>query len=189
VSPETEKPIYSIEEAFLEGASATSEKVQKAIAALKQETFGEEDLPVVAIESHFINVRSERRMVAADGMNIPPTPAIAADELGRNLGAVAPHGCKVLVLLDGVHTTSSKVWDTDITDWVRNLRDEQNVIAFVASNSGPGYAVPDQGRRAFAQAILDDVVIDRVLKLDQRQQQADCYLPEPISGQFALIDP
>jgi hypothetical protein len=207
VSPETEKPIYSIEETFLEGGSATSDKVQKAIDALKSETLGEGDLLVVVIESHFLIVGSERKLVAADGVSIPPTPAIAADELGKSLGALAAQGCKVLMLLDGVHTASSKVWDTDISDWVRNLRDEQNVITFVASNSGPSQVVRKEGHGAFAQAILDsikppqvkeglyslndfrDVVIDRVLKLTQRQQQAGCYLPESISGQFPLIDP
>src|SRR5262249_10536048 len=154
------------------------------------------------------NVGCERRLVAADGVNIPPTPAIAADELGKNLGALAARGCKVLVLLDGVHTASSKVWDTDITDWVRNLRDEQNVITFVASNSGPSQVVRgDKGHRAFAQAILDsigaplvkegaynlndfsEVVIAQVLKLPGRQQGAGCYLPESINGQFPLINP
>jgi WD40 repeat protein len=208
VSPENEKPIYSVEEDFLEGEKATSEEVTKAIAALNKDTsFGEGDLVVVVIESHFINVSAGRRLVTADGVDIPPNPAIAADELGRSLGALAARGCKVLVLVDGVHTASNKVWDTDISDWVRNLRDEQNVIAFVASNSGPSLAVRDQGHRAFAQAILDsiqapqvkdgayslndfrDVVINRVLQLTGRQQQAGCYLPESISGQFPLINP
>jgi hypothetical protein len=208
VSPETEKPSYSsIEPEILDGASATADKVQKAIDTLKSETFGEGDLLVVVIESHFLIIKSERRLVVADSVSIPPKPAIDADELGKNLGALAARGCKVLVLLDGVHKASSKDWDTDISDWVRNLRDEQNVITFVASNSGPSEEVRDQGHGAFAQGILDsikppqvkeglytlndfrDVVIDRVLKLTQRRQQAGCYLPESISGQFPLIDP
>ena len=113
----------------------------------------------------------------------------------------------MIVLLDSVHTASSTVWDTDVSDWVRNLRDEQNVIAFVASNSGPSKSLPDQGHRAFAQAVLDavkpplikdsaylmndfrDVVIERVLKLTERQQQAACYLPESINGQFPILNP
>jgi hypothetical protein len=209
VSPETEKPLDSIDDqaGFFEGAKATSEPVGKAIEALKDESLGEGDLLVVVIESHFFNVGSERRLVTADGLDIPPTPALLADGLGRNLGLVARSGCKVLVLLDGVHTVSKESWDTDICDWVRNLRDEQNVITFVASNCGPSHEVRDQRHRAFAQAILDsirtpalkdgvyslndfrDVVIDRVLRLTQRQQQAGCYLPESISGQFPLINP
>jgi hypothetical protein len=207
VSPENEKPIYSIDEEFLEGTAATTERVKKAVDALKDESFGEGDLLVVVIETHFLNVGSERRLVTADSLKIPPSPSVAADELGRNLGALAGRGCKVLVLLDGVHRLSKEWGDTDISEWVRNLRDEQNVITFVASNSGPSQVVGDQRHRAFAQAILDsirppalkegvyslndfrDVVIDRVLKLTQRQQQAGCYLPESISGQFPLINP
>ena len=95
----------------------------------------------------------------------------------------------------------------DVSDWVRHLRDDQNVITFVASNSGPSKALPDQYHRAFAQAVLDavkppllkdsaylmndfrDVVIERVLKLTERQQQAACYLPESINGQFPILNP
>jgi hypothetical protein len=207
VSPEDEKPLFSIDEDLLEGAAATAQRVKRSIDALKDESLAEGDLVVVVIESHFVHVGSERSLVAADGMNIPPTPGIPADELARNLGTLVQHGCKVIVLLDTVHTASSNVWDTDVSDWVRNLRDEQNVIAFVASNSGPSKSLRDQGHRAFAQAVLDavrppllkesaylmndfrDVVIERVLKLTERQQQAACYLPESISGQFPLLNP
>jgi WD40 repeat protein len=207
VSPEDEKPLYSVDEEIREGATATAERVKKSIDALKDESLGEGDLVVIVIESHFIHLGAERSLVAADGMSIPPKPGIPADDLAKNLGALARQGCKVLVLLDTVHTASSNVWDTDVSDWVRNLRDEQNVIAFVASNSGPSKSLPAQGHRAFAQAVLDalkpplirenayllndfrDVVIEQVLKLTERQQQAACYLPESINGQFPILSP
>jgi hypothetical protein len=213
VSPATEKPIDSPEEEFLEGPTkAKYERVQSAIEALKKETFGEGDLLVVIVETHFLNVKvkggTAPRLVAANtnSEKVPPEPMIPADDLGRSLGVLAARGCKVLVLLDSVHE-ASKNWDTDISDWVRNLRDVQNVITFVASNSGPSVEVLDKGHRAFAQAILDsttpplvkpgiyslydfrDTVIDRVLKFTERRQQAACYLPESIGGQFPLINP
>jgi hypothetical protein len=207
VSAENVKPIESVEEQLLEGAQATFQTVQKAIEFLQKETFGEGDLLVLVIETHFLNFGTDRRLVVADGVSIPPKPAIAADELAQSLGVLAARGCKVLVLLDGVHTASSKDWDTDVSEWVRNLRDDHNVVTFVASKSGPSEVVFEQGHGAFAQAILlsikptqgkqgvyslndfGDVVIDWVLRLTQRRQQAGCYVPETISGQFPIIDP
>jgi hypothetical protein len=206
VSAEDEKPIESFELQSLEREQATFENVQKEIDALKTETFSEGDLLIVIIKSHVIHVGSGYKLVAADGVSMPPKPAVDADALARSLGAVAGRGCKVLVLLDGVHT-SNKVWDTDIIDWVRNLRDEQNVITFVASKSGPSQTIRTESHGAFALAILNsvrpplfkrgvyslndfrDVVIGHVLRLTKRQQQAGCYLPESISGQFSFIDP
>jgi WD40 repeat protein len=207
VSPRDGAPAYSIDELPVEGLKATADLVKKSISSLKDEALGEGDVVIVVIESHFINVGNERRLVAADGLNLPPSPAILADDLARDLGAIALQGCKVLVLIDGVHTASSKVWDTDINEWVRHLRDDHKVIAFVASNSGPSQFVRDQGHRAFAQAVLDsirptvsregtyllndfrDIVIERVLSLTGRQQQAACYLPDTLNGQFPIINP
>ena len=206
VSPENGEP-FSIDEERLEGAAATADKVKKAIDQLKDElSYGEGDLFVVVIESHFLIVDSQRRLVAADSTSLTPSPAIAADDLAKNLGALARRGCKVLVLLDAVHTVP-KGWDSDVSDWVRHLRDDQNVITFVASNSGPSQTLRDQGHRAFAQAVLEsvkpptvkdgnyllndfrDVVIERVLQLTERQQQAACYLPETLNGQFPILNP
>jgi hypothetical protein len=208
VSPEDGGQLYSIDEEFLEGTTATTERVRRAVASLKAETLGEGDLVLVVIESHFINVNSERRLVATDTLlKIPPAPGVDANELARDLGEVARTGCKVVVLLDGVITTSNQYWDTDITDWVRYLRDEQKVITFVASNSGPSQIVVSERHRAFAQAVLDsvnapmlkdgayllndfrDVVVERVLNLTGRQQQAACYLPESMNGQFPIFNP
>ncbi|MHC5539416.1 hypothetical protein ACYOEI_14460, partial [Singulisphaera rosea] len=123
------------------------------------------------------------------------------------LGEIVKYKCRVIVLIDGVHTRSSKTWDTDINEWVRELRDKQNVITVVASNSGPSRFLNDRGHRAFAQAVLDSVrppfltegplslndfrdrVIEGVLNLTGRQQQAACYLPDSINGEFPLLDP
>jgi hypothetical protein len=207
VSPESGEALYSIDEDPLEGPTATADRVKKAVAALQDKSLGEGDLVVVVIESHFLNVASQRKLLAADGLKVPPTPAVAADDLARNLGTLCANGCRVIVLVDGVHASTNKDWDPDIGDWVRHLRDVERVITFVASNSGPSQAVQDQGHRAFAQAVLDavkassgkdntstlndfrDVVVERVLELTQRQQHAACYLPESINGQFKILNP
>ena len=207
VSPLDGGPLYSIDEDPREGDTDTSDRVAKAFEALKDEPLAEEDLVVVVIESHFLHVRGERSIAAADSRGIPPSPAIDADDLARHLGDVARRKCRVLALIDGVHTASGKNWDNDLGDWVRHLRDEQNVIAFVASNSGPSRGLKDRGHQAFAQAVLDsvrppilkdgpyllddfrDVVVERVLELTRRQQQAECYVPEAIGGMFPLLNP
>ena len=206
VSPRVGGPLVPFGDVALDGASATVERVRQSFEALGREAFDEGDLVVVVIESHFLNNGRERKIVAADGHSVPPEPTIPADEVARALGEVAKYKCGVLVLLDGVHTRSNKVWDTDVTEWVRYLRDEQNVITFVASNNGPSQQVDDRGHRAFAQAVLDSVrppllrdgpyslnefrdrVVEGVLNLTGRQQQAACYVPAGISGQFPILD-
>jgi hypothetical protein len=206
LSPEDGGRLY-FDEDFLEGPSATMERVRRSVALLKAETLGEGDVVVVVIESHFLNVKGGRRLVASDSASYPPATGIDADELGRELGEVAQTGCKVIVLLDGVHTPAGPAWDNDITDWVRFLRDEQKVITFVASNNGPSRRVVTERHGAFAQAVLDsantpllkdgpyllndfrDVVVEQVLNLTGRQQQAACYLPESQNGQFPIFSP
>ena len=206
VAPRVGGPLVPFGDVALDGASATVERVRQSFEALGREAFDEGDLVVVVIESHFLNNGRERKIVAADGHSVPPSPrsrptrSPGPSEKWRNTE------CGVLVLLDGVHTRSNKVWDPDVTEWVRHLRDEQNVITFVASNNGPSQQVDDRGHRAFAQAVLDSVrppllrdgpyslnefrdrVVEGVLNLTGRQQQAACYVPAGISGQFPILD-
>lgn len=203
VLPHEGKPPYPIEEVPIDGPTATVEQVLRSFQALGEESLTESDLVVVVIESHLLNVGKERKIAASDGKNIPPDPAISADKLGSLLGDVVKNKCRVIVLLDGVHTGSSKLWDTEVNEWVRNLRDKQNVITFVASNSGPSRT--DRDFRAFAQGVLDSVgppiadgpltlndfrdrVIENVLNLTVRQQQAECYVPPTIDGEFPLLN-
>lgn len=207
VSPETGTPLYLIDDDPLEGKLATAAKVTRAFESLGREPLEEGDLVVVVIESHLLHAGTRWQIAAADGRGVPPAPAIEAAGLARALGDVAKRKCKVLVFLDGVHTTSSQVWDTDVNEWVRHLRDEQNVITFIASNGAPSRHVTSEGHRAFAQAVLDSIkppflkdspytlndlsdrVVSGTLSLTRRQQQPACYVPETLSGEFTLVNP
>jgi WD40 repeat protein len=206
VSPLHGRPPYPIDEVPLDGEGATVDEVIRSFDELSREPLTEEDLVVVVIESHLLNLGRERKIAASDGRNVPPDPSIPADKLARLLGQVVKTKCRVVVLLDGVHTRSSQLWDTEINEWVRELRDRHSVITFVASNSGPSRAINVTGHRAFAQAVLDsartpatagplslddfrDRVIEDVLNRTGRQQQAACYLPDTLNGRFPLLDP
>lgn len=195
------------EEIALDGAAATVEQVTQSFQALSQESFAEDDVVVVVIESHVLNRGRSRTIAVADGRGIPPEPAVGADELASYLGEVVKYKCRVIVLLDGVHTRSSKLWDTDVNEWVRELRDKHNIITMVASNSGASRFVNDRGHRVFAQSVLDSVrppfltegpltlndfrdrVVEGVLNLTGRQQQSACYLPDTMNGEFPFISP
>jgi hypothetical protein len=205
-------PLKPLDDNLLVGPLATVGEVEKSFKALQIQDLSQGDLVVVVIESHFLNTGRVRMISAADGGGIPPFPGIPANELAMQLGEVAKYKCKVLVLLDVLHADWSKVqgrraWYNDFNDWVRELRDDHNVITFVASNSGPSQHVTDRGHRAFAQAVLDsvrqpslkdgpyllddfrDLVIEGVLNLTGRQQQAACYVPGGITGQFPILNP
>src|SRR5262249_50870883 len=121
VSPADGLPIDLAEDDPIVGIDATTARVREAIEALTREELDAAARVVVEIQSHFIiarteTTRPERKLVASDGRNVPPSPGIVADDLAKALGAIATKGCKVLVLLDGVHTASSPIWDTDVTD-------------------------------------------------------------------------
>jgi hypothetical protein len=109
----------------------------------------------------------------------------------------------------GAQERSRAATTADLSEWVRNLRNEQNVIAFVASNQGPGREVRGAAHRAFALAILNstrgrparwrggpytlndfrEVVREGVLALTRRQQFAECFIPETLNGRFPILDP
>jgi hypothetical protein len=204
VSPRDGSRLDPIHDRSLVGPAATVEAAARVFEGLDREPLEDGDLVIVVIESHFLNSSHDRGLAAANSHGPPPNPAINADALARHLGNVARRKCKVLVLIDAVHTT---IWDAEVNEWVRHLRDEQNVIMFVASNNGVSQdAGGAAGHRAFAQAILDSVkpplrdgafslnhfrdrVHDQVLALTRRQQFAECFIPETLNGQFPIVDP
>ena len=211
VSPEDGSPLDPISDVAdpLDGPAATVQGVANAYGALDKVALGPGDLLVVVVESHVLNFDGRPWIAAADGRGIPPRPSIPADELARSLGEVVRRKCRVLVVVDGVHTKTSPQWDTDVNEWVRDLVNNQNVIAFVASTKGPGREVREKGHRAFALAILNStrsrpprwqsgpyslndfraVVREEVLGLTGRQQYAECFIPEKLDGKFAIIEP
>ncbi len=164
---------------------------------------------VVVIETHVLNFGSEVRLAAADGRQVPPKPDVPAEAISEPLEEVARTGGRVLVLLDGVHTDAAGHWDTDISEWARDLR-RRGVIVAVASKQGPSLALKGRGHRAFAMAVLEsilpggrfasadrvrtlaqfrEIVPERVLTTTRRRQYAEIYIPETIDGRSPLLDP
>src|SRR5262249_11384840 len=66
-----------------------------------------------------------------------PGPVIPAREVSERLGELAEYGCRVVVLLDGVHELPGDALRSTIKPWVRDLQQKRRVITFVASREGP----------------------------------------------------
>jgi WD40 repeat protein len=196
----------------LAGTSATSQPIRDAIAQLDRDSFGPGDTVILALESYLLTCDKGRFLVGADaGPGMPPEHAISADALADALAQLAGRGCRMLVLIDGVHEPAPKGWNSVLQDWVRSLY-RRNVVVFVASNFGPSRRYFPKAHGAFAQGILDApsvrgqarpwvdaqsaltlddfkiTVVLRVKELTNLKQQAACYLPETISAQTPLFD-
>src|SRR5262249_46172534 len=126
-----------------------------------------------------------------------PGPLVPAREVSERLGELADYGCRVVVLLDGVHELPSDAFRSTIKPWVRDLQRQRRVITFVASREGPSLldARAQHGlfalgvTRAFEQAVaagkapgqaytLEEfgrAVRQMVLDLSGRQQEAFPY--------------
>ncbi|MBX6315948.1 MAG: hypothetical protein IRY99_23995, partial [Isosphaeraceae bacterium] len=173
------------------------------------------DTVIVWIETHFLVFDREGQIVGADAAGgLPPRPVISARDVADCLGELATYGCRVLVLLDGVHEykNAPKGWDSRIDEWARDLY-RRNVIAFLASVQGPSRRLPPEGHGAFALAVLKsrdvrsqtrlmarpsdpatldefrDVVEQSVPRLTGLQQIARCYIPGTIHPRTAIFEP
>jgi WD40 repeat protein len=194
----------------LTGSGAKAEPIQEALLRLEQAGLGPRDTAVVAIESHLLACREGRFLLARDSSRgQPPRQAIAATEVADVLGRVAASGCRVVLLVDAVHAGAPADWSPGLGEWVRDLT-RQNVITFVASNHGPSER--GLGSGAFFQAVresttarararpwvdpnesftLDDfqaAVVQRVLELTGRRQNAFCYVPETLPRLAPFLD-
>ena len=170
-----------------------------------------DDVVVLAIESHFVQVASRRLLAAAGPDAAGPAPAsIDADDLADRLGELAALGCRVFVLVDGVHPIKQEGWDHEIKEWVRQLQARSQVAAFLASEHDP--SLTGEGHRAFAQGVLGALdlrsraraarkaegpmtlfdfqrtVIDSVLEQTGRKQRPQFYLPDSISIRTPFLD-
>jgi len=170
-----------------------------------------DDVVVVVIESHYLEVGSQRLLATAEADDgHPAPPSVHAGELGDRLGELAGLGCRVFVFVDAVHAVKQEGWDHEIKEWVRQLQARSKVAAFLASEHEPSLGGLD-GHRVFAQAMLDvsraradgragkatgpvslfdfqRTVIDGALELSDRRQRAQFYLPETLSIRAPFLD-
>ncbi len=165
---------------------------------------------VLLVETHVLNFGSKVRLATADGHGVPPDPALDAEVISDAVEQLARSGCRVLVMIDGIHTGSAGHWDTDLTEWARDLRSRRGAVVAVASKQKPGLAAGAARNGAFATAVLDSIkpggrfpradqvrtldqfrelVIAKVLESTRRRQHAEVYIPDTIAGGIPLIDP
>ncbi|WP_435019972.1 hypothetical protein TA3x_001576 [Tundrisphaera sp. TA3] len=201
----------------LVGEAATAKQLGELLVGLDSDReagkIGRGDVVILALEAHIAGGDGEPVLVGADsGDGLPPSDSLPASRVTECLAGLANDGCRVMLLLDGVHPSAPKEWRGRADGWVRDLW-KRDVIAFVASNSGPGERDMDGRHGAFAQAILDsfdlaarsrsgadphgpvslrefqEVVVGRVLELTSRRQVASCYIPETIPSRLPILAP
>lgn len=208
VSEASGVPFAKVEgpKAELIGAGATVEAIERAFAEAARAPVKRGDLMVVIVESHVLTGRRETRIAASGSRAGAPETMIAADALAAQLGSVARRGCKVLVLVDGLHTSAGPGWDPNLTEWARTLRNRETITTFLAS-SRPTIATYGSNR-VFTGAVLDsiarrsqaasplmtlaefrEVVQEAVSQFSARNQDAACFIPEGIDGRFPLLAP
>jgi WD40 repeat protein len=183
-------------------------------AKLEQGDLGEGDTVVLMLESHLFRCEQGNFLVGSDLVaGMLPGGSIPTEEITDRLAALADYGCHVLLLLDTVHESTPKEWQSRMNEWARELW-KRNVIAFVASNQGPSRRLAFRYRHgAFAQGILEsldattqsrrwvkpdgpltlhdfqEAVVDRVQDLTSRKQVAACYVPETLPSQTPFLRP
>lgn len=204
-------PVADRREEAVVGRGATAERIMGALAAAVDGPARRGDLVVVVIESHVLNYGSEAMIAASTSRGFPPKDMVSAEAVAAALGTLARRGCKVVVLVDGVHIPPGQGWDFDLDEWARTLRNREMVTTFLASKRRPGAIYED--RRVFTKAVLDSiaaggprpqpgaaptfltlaqfrkVVLDGVEGLSSRRQEAACFLPDGIDARFPFLNP
>jgi WD40 repeat protein len=200
------------------GSKATAQAIREVLAELDQEReqggLKEGDTAILMLESHVLTMDRSGYLVGSDaGAGMPPASAMPTAEILDILGRLADYGCRVVVLIDAVHSSAPKEWHSRVDEWARDLW-KRNVIVFVASNQGPSQRLAFRYRHgAFAQGILDsldapsrsrlwvdpqgtvtlhdfqEAVVQRVQDLTSRKQVPACYVPETLPSQIPLLDP
>jgi WD40 repeat protein len=126
---------------------------------------GADDLLVMALETHFAIREGRAVLLATDTQDEPPGPLVPADLVATCLGEVAASGCKVLLLLDVVHSVPGEYESDALKTWIRALRDHHGVITFLGSRTRPSEPTVVNGQPTFpglrhrilAQAMLDAI--------------------------------
>jgi WD40 repeat protein len=193
---------------LLVGPNADADAIERAFNALPGGPLDAGDMLVVILETHVLASGSDLEVAGADAAGEPPKPTVPGAAISEALGAVARTGCRVLVLLDGVHGAEVRGREADASEWIRHLRGERGVIVFAASKQGPSRR--GDVHRAFAQAVLasaglrgrfvraDEVrtlgqvrelITAEVLRLTRRVQRPECYIPDSVATGIPLLNP
>jgi WD40 repeat protein len=206
------------------GPEATTERIDRELQILderrQKNELGNGDTVFVWIESHLIDFDRQGPgviLTTDTGHGMPAAHPVPAERIADVLGRLVEYGCKVMLLVDGIHEKrpESPQAPRALKEWARSLY-RKNVITFVASVHGPSQRVVSKGHGAFAQSVRDslnvqgrsrlvdpnpsgdspltlfdfqDNVTRDVLTLTNRQQQARCYIPETIPSQSPIFDP
>jgi WD40 repeat protein len=179
VAPGLARPIArdQMETHVLVADDARADRLLKTLegigARCRQGRLGPDDLVVVAVETHFAIREGRAVLLAADTGDELGPPFIAADLLATCLGEAAATGCKVLLMLDVVHSIPGEYESDTLKAWIRDLRDRHGVVTFLASRTRPSEPSLENGQptfpglrnRLFARAVLD--------ALDPRWQTRD----------------
>ena len=194
------------------GSQVTVANLVAALDDLKKADLAEGDVVLIVVESHYLELGSQRLLATSepdDGGPLPPS--LSGGELSARLGEFTRLGTRAIVLVDAVHEIKQPGWENDIQDWVRQLQSESNAIVYIASDHAPS-SPAGEGHRVFAQEVLDVLrarsagilrkpgrtmslfdfqrtVGDNVLQKTGRTQHAQFYLPETISIQVPFLDP
>jgi hypothetical protein len=167
---------------------------------------------VVVLETHVLAVEKGHLILAADtAAGAPPKPAVSAADVADLLGRLAGAGCRVALLVDGVHAPSGPNWTSDVGEWVRSLRRDKDVIVYLASHFGPSQRAPLDRHGVFAQSVLDfrkvatraglriapgapysledlhQVIRQDVARRTRNAQTATFYVPETIPVQLPIL--
>lgn len=194
----------------LVGHDATAARFLAALKSLGEAPVKPGDVAVVVIETHVVRHNRVSWLAASDTLDLPGERAVSADTVSATLGSLVRQGCRVLLVLDGVHEAPAgrgpkEGWDTDLMEWVKTLYNEHDVITLVASLRHP---LPDmnQRNRVLAQAILGSVSADRpgksdvlsladfragviseMRRLTQRRADPDCFIPVAFPAGVPLL--
>ena len=197
----------------LVGAKASTQSITEACDHLetlvREKRVREHDIVSVVIASHLLAYKDSPlkegiQIAASDSVSNPPHPTFPASDLCEILGHLTDYGCRVIVLLDGVHKLEEPL-KSEIKPLVRDLQRKRRVIAFIASKEGPSKADRTRRNGLFALGLmqvfdeadlagarkdrtapytldqLKTALRNRVLTLSGRHQEAFVYIPKEVS--------
>ncbi len=195
--------------AGLVGGAASAEKVLSSLESAAKGPIERGDLAVVVIETHLVTRGQDSRLAVADSRGVPPDPmtTVPAESISAALESLVRRGCKVVLVLDGVHESPGGAWQSDAVEWARRLRNDHDVITVLATTRRPIRDEHVGVHRPLAQAILDSiqaprrrlddpllsladfrkVVLDGVQKLTLRKGEPMVYIPAGIDPGFPFL--
>lgn len=184
---------------------------------LEKKEIKQGDVVVFVLASHILEFKGTEAAVVAtfDGtLDDSQHTMISAGDLSDLFGRLTDYGCRVAVFLDGVHEgTLPATVRSNIKAWVRDLRQNRRVIAFVAAKEGAGGVAEQRRHGRFALGVLGSLetaaalrvgkagdgayslsqfhkAVERgVLNLSNRQQEAGCYIPPGVVPWTPFIKP